>query len=175
MRESARGTKDNGRGQLYRGEHHRRALNLAMLGAGRIGGERGGRAAAHSEDPAAGTSATGLPHIVKEKVRRERLRSQTETGCDHRAVRSAAGHQLNFWRPRGRLFYRVGGGGVCPRRHSRIRLSRREGRTELRGRGSEPLSRGHRNTTIIAVCCTVLVLYATTTQKANLGVPWTLG
>ena len=147
MREFTRGTKENGRGQLYRGEHHRRALDLAMLGAGRMGGERGGRAAAHSEDPAVGTSATELPHIVLETVRRERLRSQTESGCDHRAAGSAAGHSAQFLRPMGAFcFYRVGGGGDCPWRHSRIRLSRREGRTELRGRGSEPLSRGHRNT-----------------------------
>ena len=74
--------------------------------------EQGGRAAAHSEDPAVGTSATELPHIVKEKVRRERLRSQTESGCDHRAARSAAGHQPNFWRPRG-AFVLSGSGRGC--------------------------------------------------------------
>ena len=125
-----------------------------------------------------GTSATELPHIVKEKVRRERLRSQTESGCDHRAARSAAGHQPNFWRPMGAFcFYRVWGGGDCPRRHSRIRLSRREGRTELRGRGSVPLSRGHRNTVFIAVCCMQLQPKKPTWESRrpwgnSLGVPF---
>ena len=86
-----------------------------MLGAGRMGGERGGRAAAHSEDPAVGTSATELPHIVPETVRRERLRSQTESGCDHRAAGSAAGNQPNFGGQWGRfVFIGLGEGVIVP-------------------------------------------------------------
>ena len=83
-----------------------------MLGAGRMGGERGGRAAAHAEDLAVGTSATELPHIVPEKVRKERLRSQTESGCDHRAAGSAAGHSAQFWRPMGAFVFIGLGEGV---------------------------------------------------------------
>jgi len=138
-----------------------------MLAAGRMGGERGGRAAAHLEDPAVGTSATELPHIAPEKVRKERLRSQTESGCDHRAAGSAAGHSAQFWRPMGAfVFIGLGEGGECPRRHSRIRLSRLEGRTELRGRGSEPLSRGHRNT-----CHRCLLVCNNTTKSLIFGSP----
>ena len=88
-------------------------------------------------------------------------RRSGESDSDHRLSRAATTERLArqrgispiFGGQGGRVFYRVGGGGVCPRCHSRIRLSRREGRTELRGLGSEPLSRGHRNTVFIAVCC----------------------
>ena len=113
-------------------------------------------------------------------------RRSGESGSDHRLSRAATterqarlrGIQPNFWRPMGAFcFYRVGGGGDCPRRHSRIRLSRREGRTELRGRGSEPLSRGHRNTVFIAVCCMQLQPKKPTWESRrpwgnSLGVPF---
>ena len=58
------------------------------------------------------------------------------------------------------------GGKLVMRVSSRIRLSRREGRAELRGRGSEPLSRGHRNT-----CRSLFTCMRTNNQKATLGVP----
>ncbi len=112
-------------------------------------------------------------------------RRSGESDSDHRLSRAATTERLArqrgispiFGGQGGRLFYRVRGGGVCPRCHSRIRLSRREGRTELRGLGSEPLSRGHRNTVFIAVCCMQLQPKKPTWESRrpwgnSLGVPF---
>ena len=51
---------------------------------------------------------------------------------------------------------------------SRIRLSRGEGRTELRGRGSEPWSSCHRNTSHL---CLYVERMRTNTTKSQLGSP----